>query len=30
VTFKIDEQYNGAQVIKTASNAYRIIGKITV
>jgi hypothetical protein len=30
VTFKIDEQYNGAQVLKTAANAYRVIGKITV
>ena len=30
VTFKINEQYNGAQVIKTAANTYRVIGKITV
>jgi hypothetical protein len=30
VTFKIDQQYNGAQVFKTAANAYRVIGKITV
>jgi hypothetical protein len=30
VTFKIDQQYNGAQVIKTAANTYRVIGKITV
>jgi hypothetical protein len=30
VTFKIDQRYNGAQVLKTAANAYRIIGKITV
>jgi hypothetical protein len=30
VTFKINEQYNGAQVIKTAANSYRVIGKITV
>jgi hypothetical protein len=29
VTFKIDQQYNGAQVIKTAANTYRVIGKIT-
>jgi hypothetical protein len=28
VTFKIDQQYNGAQVIKTAANTYRVIGKI--
>jgi hypothetical protein len=30
LTFKIDQQYNGAQVIKTAANTYRVIGKITV
>lgn len=30
VTFKIDQQYNGAQVIKTAANSYRVIGKVTV
>jgi hypothetical protein len=30
VTFKIDQQYNGAQVFKTAANSYRVIGKITV
>jgi hypothetical protein len=30
VTFKIDQQYNGAQVIKTAANTYRVIGKISV
>lgn len=30
VTFKIDQQYNGAQVIKVAANSYRVIGKITV
>ncbi len=30
VTFKIDQQYNGAQVIKTAANTYRVIGRITV
>lgn len=28
VTFKIDQQYNGAQVFKTAANTYRVIGKI--
>ncbi len=28
VTFKIDQQFNGAQVIKTAANTYRVIGKI--
>lgn len=28
VTFKIDQQYNGAQIIKTAANTYRVIGKI--
>jgi hypothetical protein len=30
VVFKIDQQYNGAQVFKVAANAYRVIGKITV
>lgn len=30
VTFKIDEQYNGAQVIKVGAGTYRVIGKITV
>ena len=30
VTFKIDQQYNGAQVIKVAAGTYRVIGKITV
>lgn len=30
VTFKIDQQYNGAQIIKTAANSYRVIGKVTV
>lgn len=30
VTFKIDQQYNGAQVFKVAANSYRVIGKITV
>lgn len=29
VTFKIDQQYNGAQVMKVAANTYRVIGKIT-
>jgi len=29
VTYKINEQYNGAQVFKTAANSYRVIGKIT-
>jgi hypothetical protein len=28
VTFKIDQRYNGAQVIKTAANTYRVIGRI--
>lgn len=28
VTFKIDQQYNGAQVFKIAANTYRVIGKI--
>lgn len=30
VTFKIDQRYNGAQVIKVAAGTYRVIGKITV
>jgi hypothetical protein len=30
VTFKIDQQYNGAQVIKVGAGTYRVIGKITV
>jgi hypothetical protein len=30
VTYKIDQQYNGAQVFKVAANSYRVIGKITV
>ena len=30
VTFKIDQQFNGAQVIKTAANTYRVIGKVIV
>jgi hypothetical protein len=29
VAFKIDQQYNGAQVFKVAANSYRVIGKIT-
>lgn len=29
VTFKIDQTYNGATVMKTAANTYRVIGKIT-
>ncbi len=29
VTFKIDQQYNGAAVTKVAANSYRVIGKIT-
>lgn len=29
VTFKIDQQYNGAQILKTAANTYRVIGKVT-
>ena len=28
VTFKIDQQYNGAQVIKVGAGTYRVIGKI--
>jgi hypothetical protein len=28
VTFKIDQQYNGATVMKVAANSYRVIGKI--
>lgn len=28
VTFKIDQRYNGAQVIKTAANTYRVVGRI--
>lgn len=28
VTFKIDQQFNGAQIIKTAANTYRVIGKV--
>ena len=30
VTFKVDQQYNGATVQKVAANSYRVIGKITV
>lgn len=30
VSFILDERYNGAQVIKVASGAYRVIGKVTV
>lgn len=30
LTFKVDQQYNGAQVIKVAANAYTVIGKISV
>jgi hypothetical protein len=30
VTFKMDEQYNAATVLKVAANSYRVIGKITV
>jgi hypothetical protein len=30
VTFKIDQTYNGAQVIKVAAGTYRVIGKVTV
>lgn len=29
VAFKIDQQYNGAQVFKVAAGTYRVIGKIT-
>jgi hypothetical protein len=28
VTFKIDQQYNGATIQKIAANSYRVIGKI--
>ena len=27
VTFKLDQQYNGVQVLKTAANTYRVIGR---
>jgi hypothetical protein len=30
VTFKINEQYNAATVLKVAANTYRVVGKITV
>jgi hypothetical protein len=30
LTFKIDQQYNAATVLKVADNTYRVIGKITV
>jgi hypothetical protein len=30
VTFKIDQQYNGAQVIKVGSGSYRVIGRVVV
>ena len=30
VTFKIDQQYNAATVLKVAANTYRVIGKIAV
>lgn len=30
VTFKIDQQYNGATIQKVADNSYRVIGKIAV
>ena len=30
VTFKIDQQYNGATIQKVAANSYRVIGKIAV
>jgi hypothetical protein len=30
VTYKIDQQYNGAQVFKVAANSYRVIGKVSV
>jgi len=30
VTFKIDQQYNAATVLKVAANTYRVVGKITV
>jgi hypothetical protein len=28
VSFKIDQQYNAATVLKVAANTYRVIGKI--
>lgn len=30
VTFKIDQQYNAATVLKVAANTYRVIGRVTV
>lgn len=30
LTFKVDQQYNGAQIIKVAANAYTVIGKISI
>lgn len=30
LTFKIDQQYNAATVLKVAANTYRVVGKITV
>lgn len=30
VTFKIDQTYNAATVLKVAANTYRVVGKITV
>lgn len=30
VTFKIDQQYNAATVLKVAANTYRVVGRITV
>lgn len=30
VTFKMDQQYNAASVIKYAANAYSVIGKVTI
>jgi hypothetical protein len=29
VTFKIDQQYNAATVLKVAANTYRVVGRIT-
>lgn len=29
VTFKIDQTYNAASVLKVAANTYRVVGKIT-
>lgn len=30
VTFKIDQRYNAATVLKVAANSYRVVGKIVV